>query len=294
LALFQLSDCRHVAGGFSESLDHPECLAFDDQGRIFAGGEAGQIFRITGGVIEEYANTGGGVGGIALDADGNLYECNYGTAVVNRVTPDGQVTVYSRGSMEVPAVLPNFPVFDEVGNLYYSDSGEWDKANGRIYVVRPDTRTELLVPNYLHFPNGMALDSSGRWLYVIQSTASNVIRFPIEDNRLGDPEIVLTLPTGTIPDGLAFSEVGNLYIACFDPDVIYVQRPDGALDVVVQGCNPNILCGPANAAFCDDDDSLYYSNHKGWSIASVPVGEKGMSLRYPSLVAASASTEQEV
>jgi gluconolactonase len=283
MAVFPLSACRHVAGGFLASLDHPECLAFDDQGRLYAGGEAGQIFRITGEDIEEYANTGGGVGGIALDGDWNLYECNYGTGLVNRVTPDGQISVYSSGTRDIPAILPNFPVFDEGGNLYYSDSGGWDKANGRIYVVRPDGATDLLVPSYLHFPNGMALDATGEYLYVTQSTVSNVVRFPIQGTALGDPEITLTLPTGTIPDGLTFAASGSLYITCFDPDVIYVHRPDGSLEVVVQGCNPNMLCGPANGAFKDGDDSLYYSNHKGWSIASVPVGEYGMPLRFPKL-----------
>jgi gluconolactonase len=281
--MFPISACRHVAGGFLNSLDHPECLAFDDQGRLYAGGEAGQIFRITGDTIEEYANTGGGVGGIALDGDWNLYECNYGTGLVNKVEQNGAITVYSSGTPDAPAMLPNFPVFDSQGNLYYSDSGGWDNANGRIYVVRPEGQTELLVPSYLHFPNGMALDADERYLYVIQSTVSNVIRFPIEDRSLGTPEIVLTLPTATIPDGLTFAASGNLYVTCFDPDVIYLLRTDGRLEVVVQGCNPNILCGPANGAFKDGDDNLYFSNHKGWSIASVPVGEYGMPLRFPRL-----------
>jgi gluconolactonase len=141
----------------------------------------------------------------------------------------------------------------------------------------------MLVPSYLHFPNGMALDAHGTYLYVTQSTVSNVIRFPIVGKGLGDPDIVITLPTGTIPDGLTFAESGNLYITCFDPDVIYVYRTDGTVEVVVQGCNPNMLCGPANGAFKDGDDQLYYSNHKGWSIAAIPVGEYGMPLRYPRL-----------
>src|SRR5688500_9082229 len=31
---------------FSNGLDHPECLAFDRDGNLWAGGEAGQIYRI--------------------------------------------------------------------------------------------------------------------------------------------------------------------------------------------------------------------------------------------------------
>jgi gluconolactonase len=276
--------CRHVAGGFSQSLDHPECVAFDLEGNLYCGGEAGQLFRITSdGAITEFANSGGGVGGIAIDGDGILYECNYGTATVNRVTPGGRVSVFSAGTAALPAVLPNYPVFDSAGNLFFSDSGDWNKANGRIYVVRPDGRTEVLVTSGLHFPNGMALDATGEYLYVIQSTVSNVLRFPIQGQSLGEPEIYITCPGGTIPDGLAFADSGNLYVSCFDPDVIYRVDTQRRLAVVVQGCNPSLLCGPANVAFFADETDLYYSNHKGWSIAAVPVGERGMKLRYPRL-----------
>src|SRR5262245_44535071 len=80
-------DCRVVVGG----LDHVEGVAFGPDRRLYAGGEAGQIYRVgaDGSGLEEYANVGGMVGGVCLDADGTLYECNYGTLRVNRVRPDG-------------------------------------------------------------------------------------------------------------------------------------------------------------------------------------------------------------
>ena len=31
---------------FAGGLDHPECVAFDRKGNLWAGGEAGQIYRI--------------------------------------------------------------------------------------------------------------------------------------------------------------------------------------------------------------------------------------------------------
>jgi gluconolactonase len=31
---------------YADGLDHPECLAFDADGWLWAGGEAGQVYRI--------------------------------------------------------------------------------------------------------------------------------------------------------------------------------------------------------------------------------------------------------
>jgi hypothetical protein len=45
---------------FARDLDHPECLAFDRQGDLWSGGEAGQIYRITpGGKVHVVESMGG-------------------------------------------------------------------------------------------------------------------------------------------------------------------------------------------------------------------------------------------
>src|SRR6478609_1372834 len=56
---------------FADGLDHPECVAVHPDGSVWAGGEAGQIYKITddGKTINEVANTGGFVLGIAFSPD---------------------------------------------------------------------------------------------------------------------------------------------------------------------------------------------------------------------------------
>src|SRR5690349_973343 len=118
MARFMTSECRTVARG----LDHPECVAIGADGTLYAGGEAGQIYRISadGTSVTQYAQSRGECGGVALDADENLYECNL-SKHVNRIAPDGTSSVYSTGTAELPAFFPNYPVFDPDGNLFYTD-----------------------------------------------------------------------------------------------------------------------------------------------------------------------------
>src|SRR6188474_3518782 len=56
---------------FADGLDHPECIAFHPDGSVWAGGEAGQVYRISpdGKTIEEIANTGGFNLGLAFSPD---------------------------------------------------------------------------------------------------------------------------------------------------------------------------------------------------------------------------------
>jgi gluconolactonase len=267
----------------ASDLDHPECVAFGPDGRAYAGGEAGQLFRFTlDGATEMMANTGGGIGGLCVDGDGNVYECNYILPHVHRVTPSGEVTVYSRGSAGRAAVVPNFPVFDSRGNLYYSDSGDFYKPSGCLFVVRPDGTTEHLAGDHLHFPNGLALDAGEAWLYVIQSTAANIVRYPLRDGAVGAPEIFITLP-GTVPDGLAFAASGNLYVACYVPDVILRVTPDRHVETVVEDRMAERLNRPTNVAFAPESTRLLFANLGGQSVNALDVGEKGAPLRYPSL-----------
>src|SRR5947208_5683472 len=76
---------------FANGLDHPECLAFDRQGILWAGGEAGQIYRVSPeGKVETVATLGGFTGGIAWTPDDSaLYCCNPAHGVV-RVERSGQ------------------------------------------------------------------------------------------------------------------------------------------------------------------------------------------------------------
>jgi gluconolactonase len=273
--------CEVVATG----LDHPECLVVGEDSVLYCGGEAGQIYRVAGDGAEpeQIATVGGECGGITLDGDGNLYECNM-SRVVNRITPSGEVEVYSNGTDDLPMLVPNFPVFDDAGNLFVSDSGDWDLCNGRIYVIRPSGETELAFPDYLAFPNGMALDREAGWLYIAQSSVRNVIRLRVADGEIqGRPEIYASLPKYPVPDGLALSEARNLYVSYYEPSAILVVRPDRLVEVLIEEAVHGLFNRPTNVAFSREPGRLYYANYGGFELGALPVSEPGMALAYPKL-----------
>ena len=102
---------------FVDGLDHPEGVTADLVGMVYAGGEAGQIYRVSlDGSAEQIATTGGFILGLCLDGDGAIYACDLALGAVKRIGPDGGVTTYSSGAPGRSMAVPNYPVFDAAGN----------------------------------------------------------------------------------------------------------------------------------------------------------------------------------
>lgn len=272
-------NCRLLA----EGLDHPECVALGPDGNLYAGGEAGQIYKISlAGEFRQLAVAGGFILGLAVDGNGAVHACDCETSTVYRVTPDGQATPRSTGLDDQPLQTPNFPVFDAHGNLYVSESGDYWKqpGTGRILRITPDDRTELFHAGPFSFANGLAIDPTGQWLYIVQSTAPNVVRVPLSTPG-GPVEEVVLLPTGTVPDGLAFAADGRLAIACYKPDGIYLASPDGRVELWLEDPTGELLSRPTNVALADG--TLYVANLGGWHLTAVASNLPPAPLHYPRL-----------
>lgn len=279
-------DVSYFVGGFGEGLDHPECIACGPDHFAYAGGEAGQIYRIDTEqrTFEEYANTGGHfVGGIAVDADSNVYACSGGE--VKRVTPSGEVSTYFAGSPDRALTTPNYPTFDADGNLYVSDSGEWKKDNGCLFKVAPGGEGKVWETSLTSFPNGLVLSPDGGHLYVAVSLVQpRVSRVVINvDGSAGTVGLVAELPEA-VPDGLAFDSKGNLFISCYRPDRIYRVAAEGPLDIFCDDPEGTMLAAPTNVAFCGVDRSLLLSANLGrWHISEYRTDSVGAPLHYPTL-----------
>jgi gluconolactonase len=275
---------------FAEGLDHPEGVTVGPDGAIYAGGEAGQIYRVDlNGEWEQIATTGGFLLGLCLDGDGAIYACDLRLGSVQRIAPDGTVSCYSSGTPDRPMAVPNYPVFDAAGTMYVSDSGAWKERGGCLYRVRPGGATEVIGKGLEAFPNGMALHPDGSQLYVVLSNLPGVVSLALgADGSVGAPQTVVELPR-TVPDGLAFDVDGNLYIACYTPDVIYRLSPEGELSILAEDWESVTFATPTNIVFAGPDRrTLVVASLSRWHLTKGEMPVAGAPLHYP-IIASGAS-----
>jgi sugar lactone lactonase YvrE len=267
----------------ADGLDHPEGIAWGRDGCFYAGGEAGQIYRITpGGTITQLASTAGSLLGVCLDGRNNVYACDFKRQAVMRIDGRGEVATFSDGAPDRKMVQPNYALFDPAGNLFVSDSGGWHEDNGCLFRIAPGGQTCVASDRVTAFPNGMALHPDGHALYVVLSNLPSVVKLPLaDDGSVGAPQPVVEMP-GVVPDGIAFDREANLYISCYAPDLVYRLSVDGQLEVFAQDEERTMLSSPTNLAFGGPDlATLAVANYGCWHVLQTKAAVPGCELHYP-------------
>lgn len=263
---------------FADGMDHPEGLAFDQEGYLWAGGEAGQVYRIDpGGKVEEVTNLGGFCGGLAFSPENELFLCNAHLGVVH-VKPSGENSILADHAGDHRIVCPNYPVFDSRGNLYISDSGDWKKNNGYLLLFDSDGKGQILGGPY-GYANGLALSSDEEYLFMVESDSARVYQFEIlSDGTLGAQKVYAE-QVGRVPDGLAFDCEGNLYVCCYASDDIYRITPSQEKRLFAFDPNGMLLGRPTNMAFGGEEFSqLYVANLGRYAITRARVDRSGQLL----------------
>lgn len=265
----------------SPQLDHAEGLAFDRDGRLYCGGERGQIFRLSleERRIEQVGDTGGFCLGMAFDRTGDLFICDSRHAAVFRFKPDtGSLELFATEAAGRRLRIPNYPAFDSRGYLYVSDSYEFKQPGPGIFRFAPDGTGELWCDEPLNFANGLAFAPDESALYVIESFARSLSRIPIGPaGEAGPKEHVAHV--GVVPDGLAFDAEGRLYVACYEPSAVFVVDPargGAAVETLWHDEEAVSLCHPTNCAF--RGASLYTVNLGKCHITRLDVNSSGAPL----------------
>ena len=275
-----LSDLYVIAA----PLDHPEGIATGPDGELYAGGEAGQVYRIdsAAGTAAEIGNTGGFVLGLCHDAAGMIYLCNLDSRpAVLRVDPaTGAVGTFCDSAGGGPLETPNWPAFAADGSLYFTDSGTEDMnvKNGRLIRVPPGGGDGEVVEldKELHFPNGMCVDADGT-PSVLETLTPRLSR--IVDGRV---ELIAELP-GTTPDGVALCTNGAFVVACYYPfRLLYVPPEGGSFDVILDDPTGIHIPMPTNVTFYGAGlTKIAIGSLGGMVVKGIDLGLVGAPLNYP-------------
>jgi gluconolactonase len=261
---------------FASGLDHPECCAFDRDGNLWAGGEAGQIYRIDPtGISETVANVGGFCAGLAFSPDDReFFVCVSGVGIVS-VTKSGDCRTFATRAGDREIVAANYPVFDHGGRLYVTDSGKWMTHTGHILRFNSDGRGEVVAGPF-GYANGLAISSDCRQLYMVESDNDRIFRFEIGDgDRLSEPT-VFAENVGRLPDGLALDVEGNLYACCYASDEIWRISPNGQKTLVAHDRWGILLGRPTNLAFGGANfDEIFVANLGRYTITRANLGIRG-------------------
>jgi gluconolactonase len=214
--------------------DSPEGPAFDRAGNLyFVNWLSSSIVRISpGGVPEEFFNTGGIPAGLAFHRDGSLYVADEGDDIhgVLRVA-DGQAEILVNTFEGQPLNGANDLVFDREGVLYFSDPWRSSAENpiGGFYRYFADGELER-IDHGLAFPNGVALSPDGSAAFLAETQHHRILRYPIApDSAIGPREVFALLPGEEGPDGMAFDEAGNLYVAHYGGGRVAIFSPSGEM-----------------------------------------------------------------
>jgi gluconolactonase len=273
-----LSQLRTLAAG----LDHPEGIALGPDGMLYAGGEAGQVYRIDPGAAthEQIADTGGLALGVCLDAGGSVYVCDPGNGAVMRVDAGtGAVDPWCQSAGGGSLVTPNWAAFAPDGSMWLSDSGTEavDVRDGRLLrVPAGGGDAEVIDLEPLHFPNGLCVGPEG-FVYWLESFTPRLRRL-----TEAGAELVADLP-GVVPDGVALDAEGGFLICCYYPFRLLRVPPGGAsVQLLLDDPFGIHLIMPTNAAhFGPGLQQLAVSSLGGYEIKSLPAPVPGTPLHYP-------------
>lgn len=237
-----------------EGLVRPECVLANAAGDLFtADWRGGVAHRRADGGQTLYAGTGpDGLAlkpnGIALMRDGSFLLAQLGAEQggIYQLWRDGRVAPWLLRVDGIDLPPTNFVVEDAQGRFWVTVSTRlkpralgYRRSCNDGFIVRVDSRGAAIVADGLGYTNEVAIHPNGQWLYVNETFARRLSRFPLrEDGSLGEKQVVTEFGIGTFPDGLAFDEDAHAWVVSIVSNRLIRIAPDGRSTVWLEEADP--------------------------------------------------------
>jgi len=270
-------------------LVRPEGVMATDDGFLWAADGRGHVARISPrGETIFIGELGGLPNGICFDDQGHCIIANIGSGEVQclDVRKGTHKVLFSEADGEL-INSPNFPFWDHTGRLWVSNSTARRDVEDALRHPAPDGSVVCyrqgvahIVARGISFANGIALDREERFLFVAETMHRRVLRFPILDgDRLGTAEVYGPSFLGSrgFPDGIAFDETGNLWVALPMQNAIGLITPQGDFRIVIEDTDGVVIRQPANICFGGPGRKTAYIGSLGGQTSLISLSPLGGS-----------------
>jgi sugar lactone lactonase YvrE len=220
-----LADIAFVGSG----LARPESVLVAKDGSVFTADFRGGVaaiapdgaHRLIAGATADLPH-GLKPNGIAFERDGSFILAHLGAdeGGVFSLARDGQVKPMLRTVDGVDLPPTNYALRDAQGRLWVSVSTrlrprhrDWTPDARTGFIALVDSRGARIVADGLGYTNECLPSPDGRFLYVNETYARRLSRFPLEaDGALGAKQVVAEFAEGELPDGMAFDDEGHVWV----------------------------------------------------------------------------------
>ncbi len=250
-------------------LQRPECILAEPNGTLWSADARGGVMRIAADGAQEIITqklsedftvsadevsrfTAGTLpNGLAFARNGDILISNFGTDRLERMKRTGETEVLFDTIDGTPIGKVNFVLRDSKDRLWITITTKvknWidalvpDLDDG--YIARYDEGGIHIVADGLHFTNEVRMDRNEEFLYVVQTTGGNVLRYRVDENGdLHNREVFgpSRLGPGAFPDGIAFDSYGNLWGTMVYSDKLWVITPDGEHITLLDEGDPDLV-----------------------------------------------------
>jgi sugar lactone lactonase YvrE len=190
------------------------------------------------------------IGTFAL-ADGSLLACDH-TYFLVQVFPDGKAGVLPHDGIGEP--FCNDVAVDGAGNIFVSA-----RRSGGIYRISPAGEI-LKVIDGQNGPNGVEVDPTGKFLYFTtgQGGAGRIWKLALPAEGGTTFGAATMVATAGQPDGMAFDAWGNLWVAGWSGDSVYILGPDDKLVTTIGMPGPINLTFGGETVYIEEDGKGVY------------------------------------